>query len=49
MVIASIFLHRLGFLGSNVSYGADHKISERSNIGMSVNVSTLNGVTLKIR
>ncbi|XP_046850162.1 dnaJ homolog subfamily C member 11-like [Xenia sp. Carnegie-2017] len=40
---------KLGFLGSNVSYGADHKISERSNIGMSVNVSTLSGVTLKIR
>jgi hypothetical protein len=41
--------HRLGLLESQLSYGADRKISEHSNLGASITIGSLTGVRLKIR
>lgn len=40
---------KLGLLESQLSYGADRKISEHSNLGASITIGSLNGVVLKIR
>ncbi len=49
-LVISIFPHhRLGLLESQLSYGADRKISEHSNLGASITIGSLTGVMLKIR
>lgn len=40
---------KFGVLESQLSYGADRKISQHSNLGASMTISSLSGVVLKIR